>query len=245
MSTILLFFALATATGTPADAEALFVHGNALYGEGDFYGALAAYERAEDLGWTSAALHLNASTAALRTGDLARARLHSERARRLARGDDDVQHQVALVRSAVGEPAARPPTVRAAIIQRTAEGAGAPLILAVALTLWAALFLLIGLRVTGRVEGAWIRRGTLVLAMVTVMCMALAAVVVREVETPRGVVMGHSVHLADEPGETSGSMAPVSAGRLVILGPVRGTWRRATLPDGSAGWLPNETVEEI
>ena len=76
-----------------------YQEGNRLYQEGDFEGALSSYLGVVEAGFESGEVYYNLGNAYFKVGDLARAILHYERARRLLPGDEDVRANLELARS--------------------------------------------------------------------------------------------------------------------------------------------------
>ncbi len=77
----------------------VFAHGNALYEQGDYEGAIEQYSSLVDKGVTDTDLYYNLANSYYKTGDFGRAVLFYERARRLAPRDRDVRENLALVRA--------------------------------------------------------------------------------------------------------------------------------------------------
>lgn len=90
--------ALSWAQGLHAQDE-IFQRGNQLYQEGDFVGAIDAYEAVLAAGFESAALHYNLGNAYFKAGDLGRSILEWERALVRAPGDPDATANLELARS--------------------------------------------------------------------------------------------------------------------------------------------------
>jgi tetratricopeptide (TPR) repeat protein len=239
---------LALLLAAPAGAQPpdhLLAQGDALYEEGDYRGALAAYDGAAASGWTSPTLLLNASAAALRAGDLPRARLAAERAARLAPRDADVRHNLALVRAAVGEPPERPNTASAAAVAWLAANVGAAPLAAGALVAWLALFALLGLRV---VHGGWPttqRRLAMVVGPLALLAIVAAFAVSHHESAPRAVALAEEAPLARQPGDTREAAGYLRAGQLVRVGASRGAWRHVRAADGTAGWVETATMAEL
>ena len=83
---------------TSAQVE-FYQEGNRLYQEGDFEGALSSYLRVVEAGLESGEVYYNLGNAYFKIGDLARAILNYERARRLLPSDTDVRANLTLARS--------------------------------------------------------------------------------------------------------------------------------------------------
>ncbi len=96
----LLASALALLVPGAAIAQVEFYQeGNRLYQEGDFEGALSSYLRVVEAGLESGEVFYNIGNSYFKVGDLARAILNYERARRLLPGDEDVRVNLDLARS--------------------------------------------------------------------------------------------------------------------------------------------------
>ena len=96
---VLAFLAgLAPGAAAPLQLE-FYQEGNRLYQEGDFEGALSSYLRVVEAGFESGEVYYNIGNAYFKVGDLARAILYYERARRLRPGDEDVLANLDLARS--------------------------------------------------------------------------------------------------------------------------------------------------
>ncbi len=90
---------LAAATGSLSGQEEFFREGNRRYQEGDYAGALENYRAIVEAGFESGSLYYNIGNAYFKLGDLGRAILSYERARRLAPRDADVLANLELARS--------------------------------------------------------------------------------------------------------------------------------------------------
>ena len=101
MRAALLLSALAVfvpEAGGSAQVE-FYQEGNRLYQEGDFEGALSSYLRVVEAGFESGQVYYNIGNAYFKGGNLARAILYYERARRLLPRDEDVRANLDLARS--------------------------------------------------------------------------------------------------------------------------------------------------
>ncbi len=237
--TVLLLLLLAV----PPDAERLFALGNALYAEGDAHGAVAAYEGALETGWTSAALELNLGLAYVEIGELGRAVLHTERARRL--GDDkDASNNLRLLRTRLDlEPELVPPTEATA--QWLAERIGVELLAALAFALYLAVLALVGIAVWKRALPITRRRALTVLVPLALL-MTLAAAGASWVETmPRAVVVDATAMLRNAPTPEAGQRAEVPQGSVLAVTDRRGPWLELRLADGTTGWASADAVEAL
>jgi len=91
---------LSAGSGTPIRGQAeFFTEGNQRYQAGDYAGALDDYLAIVEAGFESAALYYNIGNTYFKLGDLGRAILFYERARRLSPRDADVLANLDLARS--------------------------------------------------------------------------------------------------------------------------------------------------
>lgn len=98
--------AVCVAISAPAGARAqeeIFAQGNQLYQQGDFVGAVAAYEALLESGFESPSLHYNLGNAYFKTGELGRSILEWERARAVDPSDPDVLANLELARSVTAD----------------------------------------------------------------------------------------------------------------------------------------------
>ncbi len=231
MVALVLVLALLQPAG-PAEPDRLFDLGLQLVAEGDTAGAVAAWQGATADGWTSAAVEHNLGTVALARGDIARARLHLERAARLAPLDGAVARNLALARERAGEPAPR--SLRRA--WNRAVGVLTPFGM-VALAL-AVAFGALGLAVAGR------RRWAAGVGVLAVGAVVAAAVAVGQATRPLGVVLADGVAVVESPAEAAPGVARLRAGEAVEVGEAEAGWRPVTV-GRAQGWVRADAVEPL
>ena len=231
-----LVLALALLQAVPAqteraEAERLFNLGNQLVAEGDTAGAVAAWQGAWATGWTSAAAEHNLGTVALAQGDVARARLHLERAARLDPLDGAVRQNLRLARERAGEPT--PSAARGA--WNTLVAVVRPLgLVALALALaFGALALALAAR----------QRAAAGLGLVAALAVAGAALAVWERTQPLGVALADQA-VVEAPSPTAGGVARLRAGETVEVGDAADGWRHVTVGRAD-GWVRADAVEPI
>ena len=238
MTALLLVLALLQAA--PADrpdasrgeAERLFRLGTRLVAEGDTAGAVAAWQGARAMGWTSAAAEYNLGTVALARGETARARLHLERAARLDPLDESIRRNLRLARERAGEPA--PSTVRSAWDRAVAVVRPVGLVaLALALALGA-----LALGLAGR------QRWAAVLGAAAVVAVGAASLAVWERTRPLGVVLADQAAVVESPSTVAATVAQLRAGETVRVGEAADGWRTVSVGDAE-GWVRADAVEPI
>ena len=215
-----------------AEAERLFDLGTELVAEGDTAGAVAAWQGALDTGWTSAAAEANLGTVALGRGDVGRARLHLERAARLAPLDGDVAQALAAAREEAG-------TAPLTAVERTWGGVvGVVRPVGLVASALALAFGALALFLLGR------RRPALAVGAVALLAVAAAGAALWEATAARGVVLASDAEVRAGPSATAPSVARVRAGEVVGVGEERAGWRRVSA-GAAEGWLWGGAVARL
>lgn len=242
-------FALASPAGGAAQAE-IFEQGNQLYQEGDFAGAISAYEAVLAAGFESAALHYNLGNAHFKTGDLGRSILAWERARAITPADPDVLANLELARSLTAD--AIEPLPRFWLFAAVSWWVGL-LPRGVLLVTVAAAWLAVGAGVAMRV----LARGDGVRRVATWVAVAGAAVVlllgtnlfVRELgigSAERGVILAEAVPVRSAPADQDDlTLFEIHEGTRVRIDQRAGSWAEIVLEDGKVGWIPADVMGVI
>ncbi|MEM0961246.1 MAG: hypothetical protein AAGK21_01740 [Bacteroidota bacterium] len=220
---------LLQAASPPAD---LFERGQTLLAEGDTLGAVAVWNAARPDGLASAEVEYNLGTLALRRGETGRARLHLERAARLAPLDEDIARNVSLARERSGAPA--PSTMHRTVIwMRAVVGSLGLVVLALA-----AAFGTLGLAVASR------QRAALGVGAVAVALVAMASWAVWEASAPRSVVLVEEVAVVESPSPTAAPVARAREGEVVWAGEAEDGWRPVRV-GRARGWVREAAVEPV
>ena len=248
----LLFFValvLLPAAVLSQSVEETFERGNALYREGNFTGAAAAYESVLGQGVASPEIYFNLGNAYYRTGELGRAILNYERANALSPGDSDIEHNLELANLRTLDRLERVPEIFL-ISWLRALGSLLPfgvLVLLVVLS-WILLFLALALMNLSPVltMGSWMRWivfGALVLLML-VGSLVLIQVLERSGHD-EAIVLTKVVTAKTSPDTESTDAFVIHEGLKVELGDQVGEWVKITLSDGKVGWIQSEEFERI
>jgi len=237
----------------PAAARAqseIFARGNQLYQQGDYAGAVEAYEAVRSAGFESAELHYNLGNAYFKSGDLGRSILEWERALVLAPGDPDATANLELARSLTAdavEPLPRFWLFSALswwvqLIPRT------PLILLVAAG-W--LFACGGVVLRVWSKNPDVRRlaawpAVAGAAVVVVLGTNLAVRELRLGVPERGVILAQAVPVRSAPAEEDDlTLFEIHEGTRVRIDERTGDWAEVVLDDGKVGWVPVDVFETI
>jgi hypothetical protein len=246
-STALLVVSLVS----PAHAqEEIFERGNQLYQEGDYEGAIEAYQAVISAGFDSPDLHYNLGNAYFKAGELGRSILAWERGLDRAPGDPDIAENLELARSLTADAIEPMPRFwlfsaiswwvgllpRGWLITLVAAGW-------VGLTGGTILRILARGRETRQVAGWVTVTGGLVVVLLG------TNLLVRELgigETDRGVILADVVPVRSAPAEDDNlTLFEVHEGTLVRIDQRAGSWAEVVLEDGKVGWVPADVMEGI
>lgn len=229
------------AAAQSAEARRHFEAGNQQYEQDHFPEAIAGYRSALDAGYASGALYYNLGTAYFRTGDLGRAILYYEKARRLLPRHPKLRHSLDVVRSNTGLPT--PPAPRGWRALATA--------IAPTLTFWLGLILyvlgtgVLGYRLWTRSQPILTWTGLLPLVAGLLLAgLALGASWVRTLDQ-RAVVTAPEAALHRSPLGTAGRDTTLQAGTVLVPQRQQPGWTEVRLPDGRVGWLRAGTLANV
>jgi tetratricopeptide (TPR) repeat protein len=242
---VAVFAGVGSAAAPPESPKTVFFRANGLYAEERYAEAAAQYEALVAAGLESGNLHFNLGNAYFKTGDVGRAILEYERARRWIPGDPDLAANLGHARS-VAE-VAEEPSVWTRLLFPFAGRFSTDALLLAASVLYTLLMLLL---VAGRLV-APVARGARVAAAVAAAGLALllpsvvyrlatvdlptyAVVVARQDATVRfEPSAGGTVHFAAKPGVV-----------LRVVGE-REAWLQVMRSDGRRGWVERAQIATL
>jgi hypothetical protein len=243
---LLAALVFAQAFYTPDEARQLFAQGAEAYERAEYERAMELWQRLADRGYGGPDVLYNLGTAALRKGDLARAVLHLERARRVGGDQDDVLANLQVARArqtdqVVGAAQDGP------FLERLAHATPRDAATWTFLGLWLGGFAMVFLfrfLPPGRRTGVGVLGGLLlVLAVPT--GGVLGAHVWLEERVRSGVVVVESLPARELPTGVSRISFEVHAGLKVRLLETEGRFVRIRLPNGLVGWAEREGITQI
>jgi hypothetical protein len=247
--TLLWIAVLAGPTPARADTpEEIFERGNRAYDAGRYEEAAEAYRTVLRYQVEDARVEYNLGNAEFRRGNLGRAILHYERARRLDPTDPDVRANLDYARSQRLDRV--PPPERPAVVAwliRWQDRIGADRLAWAALGLvWAGCGVLVwGLSVPGRWRA---RQGWSLAALVTLLALVGASwygTVERQAGDSTAVVVARLVEVLAGPGENNATLATIHEGLDVEVWAEREEWLQVRLPNGVSGWVSRHSVERV
>jgi tetratricopeptide (TPR) repeat protein len=226
--------ALAGGVSPPA-----FERGNALYAEGRFADASAAYEDAVRTGRYSANLFYNLGDAYARLGQRGRSILNYQRALILEPSHAEARANLAFVQ---GRPGAQAGIENTWLATRT----GMPDIdfwpILAAASGWLALVLLLTGR-SHRRNGLW---GAIACLAVCVFAAGWTAWLDGGVKDPgRAIVVSDGSAALYSPADNSKAITDLPAGSEVRILSVQGAWIYAQLASGERGWFAAASLEKV
>jgi hypothetical protein len=217
-------------------AERLFDQANQAYREGSFSAALDAYERIVAEGLGGPELYYNLGNAYYRLGELGEARLWYERALLEEPRDEDIRHNLSLIRSQVHESEQEN--------WRLWLDTSWPWLAWGTIILHFLFFGLLAAGLYGETEEMWWARWGcgLALGAAVVALLALAPQRARHY----GVVVEPRVEARTGPGEEYPAGFVVPEGRKVVFFDSKFGWSQIGVADqGLKGWAPKDAVESI
>ncbi len=242
--TIFLALSLLIATTSYATSS-LFEQGNAKYKEGDFKGAMQAYQQHLAAGNATAAVYFNLGNAALKAGEKGQALVYYERARRAAPRDKDLLWNIQVLKSALKDKIEDPSHFVLAATRRFLEKLSvdeAALCLAVFLALFA------GLSVMGSLLPSFKRTSGPLFAVVWIGLFAslvLFGAKWWETRNPLVVVLDQEVYAHYGPSESETKAFLLHEGAEGRKEDESGDWIFLSLADSHSGWIRKDTSETV
>lgn len=247
----------------------IFARGNSLYESGDYDGAIEQYSSLVAKGVERADLFYNLANAYYEAGDLGRAVLYYERARKLAPRDGDTRENLALVRAQLRDKQFVREENRlvsaAAWLHNhlTADEmrlAASLCYLALCLlgivfvlrdtALVSAAYRVVSFASLGRLAG-FTKTQDLAAAMAVAAALFVSTGVSAHHKTRNdasgktAVVLAEEVAVMSGPTDDATLQFKIHEGTLVDIGDRRGAWARITLPGGLSGWVSASSIERV
>lgn len=230
-----------------AIAEPAFDAGLAAYQNGKWDEAIEHWQSITARGETSGELEFNLGNAFFRRGDVPRAILHYERARKLLPNDKDIQQN--LVLSNRGTIDQIPPALRLGVwnyFDKFRDAASPQSLVSLMLILNLLLVVAFGLKLFGKLGYQAIFKQIAVASAIGLCATAFwygwrSAAVAEE----HAIVIAEKSDVYSSPAETSTQLFSLHEGTKVKLGEALAEWVAIELPDGRKGWMPKQDAEQI
>ena len=231
--------------GAGDNPNAIFFRAGALYGEERYTTAAAEYERILAGGFESGHVYFNLGNAYFKAGDVGRALLNYERARRLIPRDPDLQANLAYARSLSGADDGQP--LYARLLFPLAERLSTDEALLAASLVYSALMLLL---VAARLLAA-VRRSasaaTIVAGVVLAVLLSSGAyrLLTLDLPTYAVVVAAGDATVRFEPSATGTVHFQAKPGSVLRLLSERESWAQVARGDGTRGWIELAAVAKL
>ena len=229
----------------PDKAAELFQQANGHYEAGRYGKAIETYDLMLAGGLKSGALYYNLGNACLKSGELGRAVLSYERAKRYMPGDSDLLSNYMYAKGLMKQ---QDMPEKRHLALRWLDRALSYLTLGQSVLLVTALYyLLVIIFIITRVFGMMRRQSTMpILALLTLIILLLFPVSHKIMELESGGVVVKGITDARlEPSEEAPVNFPLYGGMKVYVLRQREGWTRVKRPDGKIGWVEGGGVEVI
>lgn len=240
---------ISTAKGIDLDqANTLMKLAEDNYTEGNYTEALAIYDSL-NVEFSGTTLIYNIGNCYFKLGDVPHAILFFERALRLAPGDEDVLSNLRLAREQIVDRVNAP--------EAFSLGSGWSRFRAGAdpdqwarYALWSVLAIFVCLAGALYIKHRMIRRLLFALSAVALIAsitmISFAAYRHMEIsDTSQAIILSPKVDVRSEPREGSTILFVLHKGTKVDMLQQRNGWTEVSLPNGTVGWMPPATLEQI
>lgn len=247
MTVVFLFIADGCFGGEQQD---LFEQGNRHFQSQDYSAAINAYQKIIDLGYESGSLYYNSGNCYYKLGQIGKAILYFEKAKRFMPRDEDLNQNLALANLSVVDKIKAQPQF---VLFRIWNGfihliprnilvwfvIGWYLLTALFLVLW-----IIGKRM--RFRFVLIRIVIAFSVILFIFGFALIGQIQQEKNRVEAVIIVNKVEVMSAPGESAGvEMFTLHEGTKVRIGKFSEQWVKIILPDLNVGWVRKEVLEVI
>ena len=244
VAVLIVLAGLGAGAAAPETPRSIFARGNTSYADGDFAEAAAQYRRVLADGLESGPLYYNLGNAYLRAGDVGRAVLNYERARRLMPGDADLEANLRFATDG-GDPDEGRSLMARLAVPLAARLSTDTLLLVLGVSWW----LIAGTLCVGCLWPPTARAVPVVataLGVVVALSGSAAAYRIVTVDEPAWavVIAGAVVRFAPTTDGTTHYEAPT--GTVVRVLAERADWLQvARRSDGLRGWVPAPGLERL
>ena len=231
------------------EAEASMQNGNTLYQNGNYEGAVEAYENVLTLGYESAALYYNLGNSYFRLNELGRAILNYEKALKLEPGDEDVVYNLRIAQARTVDKIQSVPKIFISewwdFLVTGFSVAGWSLILIVVYVLLVLFVGLYFLTRSGRVQRLAFYLGSVNLVIVFLVLIIFISSYNREATSNYGILIENTISAKQSPNIQSSDAFVIHEGVKFEIEETLNNWAKIRLADGKVGWLPDNSFEGI
>lgn len=237
------------ATAAVRTPQQLWERGNTLYTNGDYNGAIAAYDSIVNQGLGSAKLYYNLGNAYFKAGRTGKAIVFYNRALKLAPSDSDTAYNLAYANTYVKDKIDAVPEFFVARWVRSLRnllGSNAWAVISLvllALTLALTGIYLLSERRRVRKAGFFSAIAALILTIITFSFAATERHAI--LDSSEAIVLSSAVSVKSSPDRTSKDIFILHEGTKVTVLDRFGDWTEIRIADGNEGWVVNSSIETI
>lgn len=246
LATTLLSTSLFSQVSNPSDT---FNEASNLYTAGKYREALALYSALDSLGYQSGELYYNLGNTYYKIGQIGKAILYYEKAKRFIDGDDDLQTNLELALERTKDKIPELPKFFLEALLEKVLNVFSLGVLGFFVLLWlygaATLFILQLRNLSGvnSLVGQIFKYTFLVLFMLSLVLFVLKSS--QLANSRHAVVLNSVVNLKSEPREQSTTISVIHEGLKVEIARKESGWLEVKLPDGTKGWIEQQAAGEI
>lgn len=248
IAVFLLFLAIPSNTAAQlTEAVRHFDEGNRLYLSGDYTGARAAYQSAEQTGFAAGALFHNMGNAYYRLDEIGQAIRYYHRTLRLMPDDPRVRHNLQIAQTRIVDRfSAVPEPVWQRYWKALVSGIGASGFFFSGLFFYLTAAVLFAYRFLSGVPNEWLRRaraittGAGIVLLVAAFAASLSAGIERE-----AVILHDQATVFETPVADAEPVIDVHEGLVVEILDTQATRSKIRLPNGVTGWIETSAMAEI
>ncbi|RLD88470.1 MAG: hypothetical protein DRJ09_08350 [Bacteroidetes bacterium] len=245
----LLLFVLTVFQVNAQTADSLLVQANSAYNQGLYDSAINFYNRVLDKKVESAALYYNLGNAWFKKGEVPHAILYYEKAKKLSPDDEDIKYNLGVANSMIVDKIETVPKLFFQVWWRyfyDLFGANQwAVILLVSWTLLVLFFGIFALSRSRRNKKAGFFLGLLFL-LLTVASYGLASQKYHHaVLHNEAIVFTPTITVKSSPTQNAVDLFVIHEGTKVKILDKVDNWVKIKISNGSIGWIPQQSVEEI
>ncbi len=254
-----LLFALFSLLATPVSQVSLFAQGfdavgsfnqaNTLYTSGKYREALALYASLDSMGYQSGELYFNLGNTYFKLGQIGKAILYYEKAKRFMEDDEDLKVNLELAQARTKDKIPElPKFFLEALLENVLDffSLGALGFLVLLFLYGTAAVMILQLRDLfsfSSLVGQIFKYTFLVLFALSLTLFVLKSS--RHATSRHAVVLNSVVNLKSEPREQSTTISVIHEGLKVEISRKERDWLEVKLPDGTKGWIEQQNAGEI